>query len=144
MELLIIFPYKEVLFFNLIFIVEYFNKKINALKAPQVQQKQQPTQVQSPQVNSNSNVNKAPTQPQQQPKQPNRPFVTIVNNWNVPKKVRSDFQLPMSKKDPMYPQLSTQILEHIEYATLELDYHKVEEAREHLEAAKYYLKNISE
>ena len=96
----------------------------------------------------NNNVNKTPTQPQpsaqQQPKQPNRPFVPILNNGNVPKKIRRDFQLPMSKKDPNYAQLSTQILEHIEYATLELDYHKVGEAREHLEAAAFYLKNITD
>lgn len=44
----------------------------------------------------------------------------------------------------MYAQLNEQILEHIEYATLELDYHKVEEAREHLEAAAYYLRNITD
>lgn len=43
----------------------------------------------------NNNVNNAPSQPGQ----PNRPFVPIVNNGNVPKKIRRDFQLPVSKKD---------------------------------------------
>ena len=133
-----------------ILIVEYFNKKINNLKMPS-------------QINPQSqisNMNQQPKQPQMNPaaqqqmnynqgnlssnQNNNKPFVPINNNGRLPRKVRPEFRLPMSKSDPQYPQLRDQIAEHIEYANLELDYHKITEAREHLEAAAYYLKNVTD
>ena len=66
---------------------------------------------------------------------------TIVKNY-VPKLVNPMFKLPMSKTDMNYPQLKEVINMHIEYSNLELDYHKINKAREHLEAAAFYLSNI--
>ena len=114
---------------------------------------------QRPQMNSNTNTQQ-PQQPQmnQMTQQQmnynqtnlstnqnnNKPFVPVNNNGKLPKKVRPEFRLPMSKSDPQYPQLRDQIAEHIEYANLELDYHKISEARAHLEAAAYYLRNVTD
>ena len=66
---------------------------------------------------------------------------TIVKNY-VPKLVNPMFKLPMHKNDMNYPQLKEVISMHIEYSNLELDYHKINKAREHLEAAAFYLSNI--
>ena len=66
---------------------------------------------------------------------------SIVKNY-VPKLVNPMFKLPMSKKDMNFPQLKEVINMHIEYSNLELDYHKINKAREHLEAAAFYLANI--
>ena len=150
MELLTIYLLKEVRILLIATIVEYFNKKINNLKLSQVapsQPFQQPSVNPQPiqqNVNNNNinNANQNLSGMNQMPPQSNKPFVPIVNNGRVPKKVRGEFRLPMKKTDPQYPQLRDQIAEHIEYANLELDYHKVSEARDHLEAAAYYLRNV--
>lgn len=64
------------------------------------------------------------------------------NNQGKMLRPKIQFKLPMSRRDPMYEELEAEIIEHIEYANLELDFHKVEEAQQHLETAAYYLRNI--
>ena len=48
----------------------------------------------------------------------------------------------MRRNDPNYQNLKVAIEDLIENATQELDYHKVNMARENLEAAAYYISHI--
>ena len=50
----------------------------------------------------------------------------------------------MSKKDSNYPKLKALIEEELILANQELDYHKIDMARNHLERAAYYLINITD
>lgn len=150
-----IYLLKEVRYYLIAKIVEYFNKKIHNLKVSQVEKSQvaPPLFSQQPSVNpqpiqqniNNNNINNSSQNTSKMnpnPPQSNKPFVPIVNSGNIPKKVKGEFKLPMKKTDPQYAKLRDQIAEHIEYANLELDYHKISEARDHLEAAAYYLRNV--
>ena len=62
----------------------------------------------------------------------------------LPLKVDPRFSRQVSKRDPAYKELRELIEKHIEYANLELDYHNVNEAKERLKAAAYYLSHIVE
>jgi hypothetical protein len=64
------------------------------------------------------------------------------NNNYIPKLVNPTFNLPMRRSDPNYPNLKSTIEDLIENATQELDYHKVNMARENLEAVAYYISHI--
>ena len=64
------------------------------------------------------------------------------NNNYIPKLVNPIFNLPMRRNDPNYQNLKVAIEDLIENATQELDYHKVNMARENLEAAAYYISHI--
>lgn len=117
-------------------------------------QPNQPNQFQQQQSQPQSKpLYQQPLAPQQQqmqsqplyPPQNQNPYMQSHNySSKLPKLVKSEFRLPMSKRDPMYPKLKEQIEEHIEYSNLELDYHKLDFGREHLEAAAFYLRNIIE
>jgi hypothetical protein len=74
--------------------------------------------------------------------QPGCFYNPYTNTQYIPKKVNRNFPLPMNKKDPNYPKLKAIIEEELILANQELDYHKIDMAREHLEAAAYYLKNV--
>ena len=60
----------------------------------------------------------------------------------IPKGVMTNIPLPMRKKDPNYPKLKAIIEKELILANQELDYHKIDMARNHLERAAFYLKNI--
>ena len=60
----------------------------------------------------------------------------------VPKFVDTSIQLPIRRTDPQYSKLKELIQMHIEYSNLELDYHKLSQGRDHLQAAAYYLRNV--
>ena len=64
------------------------------------------------------------------------------NKNYIPKLVNPTFNLPMRRSDSNYPNLKNTIEDLIENATQELDYHKVNMARENLEAVAYYISNI--
>lgn len=113
------------------------------------QQRQQQSQPQSkplyqqPLAPQQQQMQSQPLYPPQNHIQNQNPYMQSHNySSKLPKLVKSEFRLPMSKRDPMYPKLKEQIEEHIEYSNLELDYHKLDFGREHLEAAAYYLRNI--
>lgn len=78
--------------------------------------------------------------------QPSAPMNNIPQNnvpvVSAPTQPKINFKLPMSRRDPLYERFEEEIAEHIEYANLELDFHKIDEAKKHLETAAYYLKNI--
>ena len=65
-----------------------------------------------------------------------------TNPKYIPKGVDRNIPLPMNKRDPNYQHLKAKIEEELILANQELDYHKIDMARDHLEAAAYYLKNV--
>ena len=74
--------------------------------------------------------------------QPGQFYDPYINKNYIPKGVNPNIRLPISKKDKFYPQLRAIIEKEIILANQELDYHKIDMARNHLERAAYYLKNI--
>ena len=68
----------------------------------------------------------------------------LINNNYVPQGVDQSIRLPISKKDPNYPKLRAIIEEELVLANQELDYHKIDMARNHLEKAAYYLSKVVE
>ena len=60
----------------------------------------------------------------------------------IPNGVNRNVPLPMRKTDPNYHHLKAIIEKELILANQELDYHKIDMARNHLEIAAYYLKNI--
>ena len=62
----------------------------------------------------------------------------------IPQGVNSKIPLPMKKTDPNYVYLKQIIENELILANQELDYHKIDMARIHLEKAAYYLKNVIE
>ena len=68
--------------------------------------------------------------------------IDSVNLDYVPTLVDKNIKLPISKNSPEYNKVKEIIKTHIEYSTLELDFHKLEIAKDHVEAAIYYLRNI--
>jgi uncharacterized protein YihD (DUF1040 family) len=74
--------------------------------------------------------------------QPGTFYNPYTNPQYVPKGIKTNIPLPMNKKDPNYPMLKAVIEEELILANQELDYHKIDMARGHLERAAYYLKNV--
>ena len=60
----------------------------------------------------------------------------------IPQGIDRSIQLPVNKGSPVYQKLKSIIEEELILANQELDYHKIDMARSHLERAAYYLKNI--
>ena len=74
--------------------------------------------------------------------QPGHFYNPYTNINYIPKGVIPNIRLPIRKKDPNYPQLRAIIEKELILANQELDYHKIDMARNHLERAAYYLKNV--
>ena len=60
----------------------------------------------------------------------------------IPKFVDRSLKFPISKGSKVYETVKAKVKTHMEYAGLELDFHKLEMVKDHIEAAMYYLKNI--
>jgi hypothetical protein len=74
--------------------------------------------------------------------QPGTFYNPYTNPQYIPPGVHKSIRLPMNKSDPNYPKLRAIIEEELILANQELDYHKIDMARNHLERAAYYLKNV--
>ena len=74
--------------------------------------------------------------------EPGKFYNPYTNPQYIPQGVDRSIPLPMNKKDPNYPKLKAIIDEELIMANQELDYHKIDMARNHLEKAAYYLKNV--
>ena len=74
--------------------------------------------------------------------QPGQFYNPYVNVNYVPNGVNTNIPLPMRKTDPNYHHLKAIIEKELILANQELDYHKIDMARNHLEIAAYYLKNV--
>ena len=74
--------------------------------------------------------------------QPGQFYNPLTNPNYIPNGVDRSIPLPMSKKDPRYPEFKKLIDRELILANQELDYHKIDMARNHLERAAYYLKNV--
>ena len=68
----------------------------------------------------------------------------LINTSYIPQGIDNSIHLPMNKKDPNYPRLRSIIEEELILANQELDYHKIDMARNHLERAAYYLSKVIE
>ena len=74
--------------------------------------------------------------------EPGKFYNPYTNPQYIPQGVDRSIPLPMNKRDPNYPKLKAIIDEELIMANQELDYHKIDMARNHLERAAYYLKNV--
>ena len=74
--------------------------------------------------------------------EPGKFYNPYTNPQYIPQGIDRSIPLPMSKKDHNYPKLKAMIDEELIMANQELDYHKIDMARSHLEKAAYYLKNV--
>ena len=74
--------------------------------------------------------------------EPGKFYNPYTNPQYIPQGIDRSIPLPMSKKDHNYPKLKALIDEELIMANQELDYHKIDMARNHLEKAAYYLKNV--
>ena len=74
--------------------------------------------------------------------EPGKFYNPYTNPQYIPKGVDRNIPLPMNKRDPNYQHLKAKIEEELILANQELDYHKIDMARNHLEIAAYYLKNV--
>ena len=74
--------------------------------------------------------------------EPGKFYNPYTNPQYIPNGIDRSIPLPMNKKDPNYPKLKAIIEEEFIMANQELDYHKIDMARNHLERAAYYLKNV--
>ena len=74
--------------------------------------------------------------------EPGKFYNPYTNPQYIPQGINKSIPLPMDKKSPNYPKLKAIIEEELILANQELDYHKIDMARNHLERAAYYLKNV--
>ncbi len=123
--------------------MDYFVKKINFLQPPPVATKivYQPStqittkstdEVRLPDVKGNGKISDS--------------HVANIDIGYIPRLVDKSFlnMLPISKSSNNYAKLKEKIREHMEYSGLELDFHKLELAKDHVEAAIYYLRHIQD
>ena len=74
--------------------------------------------------------------------QPGQFYNPYINPNYIPKGVNTNIPLPIRRIDPNYHHLRSIIEKELILANQELDYHKIDMARNHLEIAAYYLKNV--
>ena len=74
--------------------------------------------------------------------QPGQFYNPYINPNYIPNGVNTNIPLPMRRNDPNYHHLKAIIEKELILANQELDYHKIDMARNHLEIAAYYLKNV--
>ena len=74
--------------------------------------------------------------------EPGKFYNPLTNPNYIPNGVNRNIPLPMHRKDPNFVHLKKIIDHELILANQELDYHKIDMARNHLEIAAYYLKNI--
>ena len=74
--------------------------------------------------------------------EPGKFYNPYTNPQYIPNGVDRSIPLPMNKRDNNYQHLKAKIEEELILANQELDYHKIDMARNHLEIAAYYLKNV--
>ena len=74
--------------------------------------------------------------------EPGKYYNPLTNPNYIPNGVNRNIPLPMNRKDPNFVHLKKIIDQELILANQELDYHKIDMARNHLEIAAYYLKNI--
>ena len=74
--------------------------------------------------------------------EPGKFYNPYTNPQYIPHGVDRSIPLPINKRAPNYPLLKAKIEEELILANQELDYHKIDMARNHLEIAAYYLKNV--
>ena len=74
--------------------------------------------------------------------EPGKYYNPLTNSNYIPNGVNRNIPLPMNRKDPNFVHLKKEIDKELILANQELDYHKIDMARNHLEIAAYYIKNI--
>ena len=74
--------------------------------------------------------------------EPGNYYNPLTNPNYIPNGVNRNIPLPMNRKDPNFVHLKKEIDKELILVNQELDYHKIDMARNHLEIAAYYIKNI--
>ncbi len=70
--------------------------------------------------------------------------IKINSNDYLPKKVNKSLHLPVVKSTPEYNKVKAEIISNIEDGICELEYFNLDHAKDHVECALYYLRNILE
>lgn len=66
------------------------------------------------------------------------------SNDYLPKRVNKALKLPVVKSTPEYDKVKAEIISNIEDGICELEYFNIDHAKEHVECALYYLRNVIE
>jgi len=66
------------------------------------------------------------------------------SNDYIPKRVNKSIHLPVVKSTPEYKKVKDEIIANIEDGICELEYFNIDHAKDYVETALYYLKNIIE
>jgi hypothetical protein len=69
------------------------------------------------------------------------PTQSLSPNY-IPRLVDQTIRFPITKSSSSYTKVKEIIKTHMEYSSLELDFHKLNLVKDHIEAAIYYLRNI--
>lgn len=70
--------------------------------------------------------------------------INYLSGDYIPKRVNKSFRLPVMKSSTEYKKLKEEIITNIEDGICELEYFNIDHAKEYVESALYYLKNIIE
>ncbi len=70
--------------------------------------------------------------------------INVHSNDYLPKKVNRALKLPVAKSTPEYDKVKAEIISNIEDGICELEYFNIDHAKEHVECALYYLRNITD
>jgi len=68
--------------------------------------------------------------------------IKSLSNDYLPKRVNKALRMPVAKSTPEYDKVKAEIISNIEDGICELDYFNIDYAKEHVECALYYLRNI--
>lgn len=129
------------------------NRNIPSAKSSMAQKASKPSD--KPKVeNINQPVNIKPNQSQEEDDFANKLMtksvvthiqeIKIQSNDYLPKKVNKTLKLPVVKSTPEYDKVKAEIIANIEDGICELEYFNIDHAKEHVECALYYLRNIVE
>jgi hypothetical protein len=139
------FGLREVIFYHFYYLVDFFNYKLN-----NIQNVKSTNQQEIKQINNLESTQSVDDIMKVLPDVTNKSSQIIMTEMPstdenyIPKLVDRSIRLPVSKVSSEYNKVKSLIKEHIEYSGLELDFHKLELSKDHIEAAIYYLRNIIE
>jgi hypothetical protein len=105
-------------------------------------------------ININQPVNIKPSQTKEEEDFANKLMTQSVvthieeikthSNDYLPKRVNKALKMPVVKSTPEYDKVKAEIISNIEDGICELEYFNIDHAKEHVECALYYLRNIIE
>lgn len=126
-------------------LVDFFNKKLGVTANPVPTRTSYDNKTQQNDTTYKKPTTMDPIDMLPDPKdhiQINEKAMHDTNFDGIPRFVDRKIRLPVKKLSPDYQAVKDLIMMHMEYAKQEIDYSKVEFAKDHVEAAVYYLRNV--